>query len=86
MALRRRNPQAAMPALLGITTGIGVLSRLTFAHVDVGSWDAGLIALAPNLAVTLVAHLLWPRRPLAESAPEHADRAPRKPKPAAAGV
>ncbi|MGW1990964.1 sodium:solute symporter family protein [Embleya sp. NPDC001921] len=86
MALRRRNPRAAMPALLGITTGIGVLSWLTFAHVDVGSWDAGLIALAPNLVVTLGAYLLWPRRPDREPTPERADRAPRAPKPAAAGV
>ncbi|MGY0018417.1 sodium:solute symporter family protein [Streptomyces sp. YJ-C3] len=56
-----------VPALLGIVTGVAVLTWLTFGGVDVGTVDTGLIALAVNLAVTAGAQLAV-RRPRPEPA------------------
>ncbi|MFG2884781.1 sodium:solute symporter [Streptomyces sp. NPDC048297] len=60
--LRDRVRLGALPALLGIVTGVAVLTWLTFGGVDLGSVDAGLIALVPNIAVTWGAHVLLRER------------------------
>ncbi|MEY9940042.1 sodium:solute symporter [Streptacidiphilus sp. MAP5-3] len=57
-ALARRNRLGATPALLGIVTGVACLTWLTFGSVDIGTWDPGLVSLAPNLAVTGIATLV----------------------------
>ncbi|MGA5702246.1 sodium:solute symporter family protein [Peterkaempfera bronchialis] len=62
LALGRRTRLGAVPALLGIVTGVAVLGWLTFGGVDIGTVDAGLIALVPNIAVSAVAQLLLRRR------------------------
>ncbi|CAM5477379.1 sodium:solute symporter [Streptomyces spiroverticillatus] len=61
-ALAKKNLLGTIPALLGIVTGVAVLAWLTFGGTDIGTWDAGLIALAPNLVVTVVAQLVVRRR------------------------
>ncbi|MFG2888886.1 sodium:solute symporter [Streptomyces sp. NPDC048248] len=58
MALAARNRLAAGPALLGILTGVGTLTWLTFGGSNVGTVDTGLIALVPNLVVTFGAQAL----------------------------
>lgn len=65
MGLARKVRLEAVPALLGILTGVGVLIWLTFGSVDVGTVDTGLIALVPNLVVTTVAQLVVRSRSLA---------------------
>ncbi|MFJ6214963.1 sodium:solute symporter [Streptomyces sp. NPDC092296] len=74
MALAVRNRLQAVPALLGIVTGVAVLTWLTFGGVNVGSWDAGLLALVPNLLVTFGAQAIASRRraqpPAAAPAPD----------------
>lgn len=65
MGLARKVRLDAVPALLGILTGVGVLIWLTFGSVDVGTVDTGLIALVPNLVVTAVAQLVVRSRSLA---------------------
>ncbi len=70
-ALAKRNRLGAVPALLGIVTGVAVLTWLTFGNVDIGNWDPGLISLGPNLLVAAVAQLLLgsrTRKPAAEAA------------------
>lgn len=64
MGLAKKVRLDAVPALLGILTGVGVLVWLTFGGVDVGTVDTGLIALAPNLVVTAVAQLVVRSRSL----------------------
>ncbi|WP_345942356.1 sodium:solute symporter family protein [Streptomyces sp. SID2888] len=73
MALARRNRLGAVPALLGIVTGVATLAWLTFGGVDIGTWDAGLVALAPNLLVTAVAQVLLHRRDTKPAVPEPAE-------------
>lgn len=58
MALAKKVRLGAVPALLGILSGVAALTWLTFGGVDVGTVDPGLIALAPNLIVTAVAELV----------------------------
>ncbi|MFE2376762.1 sodium:solute symporter [Streptomyces sp. NPDC059398] len=58
MGLARKVRLDAVPALLGILTGVAVLTWLTFGDVDLGTMDPGLVALLPNLAVTAVAQLV----------------------------
>ncbi|MER5947136.1 sodium:solute symporter family protein [Streptomyces sp. NPDC001904] len=59
MGLAKRVRLGAVPALLGIVTGVAVLSWLTFGGgVDVGTVDTGLIALGVNVLVTVVAQVL----------------------------
>ncbi|MFF7904055.1 sodium:solute symporter family protein [Streptomyces sp. NPDC088817] len=65
MGLAKKVRLDAVPALLGILTGVGVLIWLTFGGVDVGTVDTGLIALVPNLVVTAVAQLVVRSRSLA---------------------
>lgn len=48
----------AVPVILGMATGVVVVAWLTFAKVDIGSWDSGLIALAPNLIVMAIAEII----------------------------
>ncbi|NMO01100.1 sodium:solute symporter family protein [Gordonia sp. TBRC 11910] len=48
----------AVPIILGMITGVVVVGWLTFAHVDIGTWDSGLIALAPNLIVFAIAEII----------------------------
>ncbi|MDI3387770.1 sodium:solute symporter family protein [Streptomyces sp. B-S-A8] len=56
--LARHNRLGAVPALLGIVTGVLTLAWLTFGGVDIGTVDAGLLSLVPNIVVTVVAQLL----------------------------
>ncbi|WP_223731567.1 sodium:solute symporter family protein [Streptomyces purpurogeneiscleroticus] len=58
-ALARRNRLGAGPALLGIVAGVGTLAWLTFGGVDIGTVDAGLLSLVPNIVVTVGAQVLW---------------------------
>ncbi|WP_328379688.1 sodium:solute symporter family protein [Streptomyces sp. NBC_00440] len=58
MGLARKVRLDAIPVLLGILTGVAVLTWLTFGDVDLGTMDPGLVALLPNLAVTGVAQLV----------------------------
>ncbi|WP_405564770.1 sodium:solute symporter [Streptomyces sp. NBC_01180] len=58
MGLARKVRLDAIPALLGILTGVAVLTWLTFGNVDLGTMDPGLVALLPNLVVTGVAQLV----------------------------
>jgi SSS family solute:Na+ symporter len=70
-ALMKRNPLGAWPALLGIVAGVGCMVWLTFGGVDIGSWDPGLISLVPNLVVTVVAQVFWPKSAVTpKTAPE----------------
>ena len=55
VALPKRVSVGAIPVLLGIVVGTLCVAILTFANIPLGEWDSGLIALAPNLAVTAVA-------------------------------
>lgn len=57
MGLAKKNRLGAIPALLGILTGVAVLTWLTFSGADIGTVDAGLIALGPNIVVTVGAQL-----------------------------
>lgn len=59
-ALPSRVRLGAVPVMLGILTGTAVVAVITFAEIPIGSWDSGLIALAPNLLVTATAE--WVRR------------------------
>jgi SSS family solute:Na+ symporter len=58
MGLARKVRLDAVPALLGILAGVGVLIWLTFGGVDAGTFDTGLIALGVNLVVTAAAQLV----------------------------
>ncbi|WP_406134866.1 sodium:solute symporter [Streptomyces sp. NBC_01089] len=58
MGLARKVRLDAVPVLLGILTGVAVLTWLTFGGVDLGTMDPGLVALLPNLVVTGVAQLV----------------------------
>jgi SSS family solute:Na+ symporter len=53
--LARRVRVGAVPLMLGMITGTAVVAIITFAEIPIGSWDSGLIALAPNILVTLAA-------------------------------
>ncbi|WP_408895728.1 sodium:solute symporter [Nocardioides sp. R1-1] len=55
LGLRRRVTVGAVPVLLGMVVGVATVAWITFFEVPVGSWDSGLIALAPNLVVLVVA-------------------------------
>ncbi|MBT2551693.1 hypothetical protein [Arthrobacter sp. ISL-5] len=57
-ALASKVKLGAVPAMAGIITGTVTVAVITFAEIPIGNWDSGLIALAPNLAVTLVAELI----------------------------
>ncbi|MFC6061860.1 hypothetical protein [Streptomyces ochraceiscleroticus] len=58
-ALARRNRLGAVPALLGIVAGVVTLGWLTFGGVDIGTVDAGLLSLVPNVVVTVGVQVLW---------------------------
>ena len=55
IALADRVRVGAVPIALSILAGSVTVAVLTFANVPLGSWDSGLIALAPNLIVLVVA-------------------------------
>ncbi|WP_327671492.1 MULTISPECIES: sodium:solute symporter family transporter [unclassified Streptomyces] len=63
MGLAKKVRLGAVPALIGILTGVAVLAWLTFGSVDVGTVDTGLIALAVNIVVTTGAQLVVRSRP-----------------------
>ncbi|MFI6875050.1 sodium:solute symporter [Streptomyces sp. NPDC050400] len=69
MGLAKQVRLRAVPALIGILSGVAVLAWLTFGGVDVGTVDTGLIALAVNIVVTTVAQLIARSRPTAEPQP-----------------
>jgi SSS family solute:Na+ symporter len=53
--LARRVRIGAVPLMMGMITGTAVVATIAFAEIPIGSWDSGLIALAPNILVTLFA-------------------------------
>lgn len=55
IALRGRVTVGAVPVVLGLVVGVATVAWITFFEVSIGSWDSGLIALAPNVLVLLVA-------------------------------
>lgn len=57
-ALASKVKLGAVPAMAGIITGTVTVAVITFAEIPIGNWDSGLIALAPNLTVTIVAELI----------------------------
>lgn len=73
IALGRRVTVGAIPALLGIVVGVVTVAWITFFEIPIGSWDSGLIALAPNLVVLVVAEAI--RRMATASAIVVPDRA-----------
>ncbi|MGV9713643.1 sodium:solute symporter family protein [Gordonia sp. NPDC003424] len=58
IALASRVRVGAVPVLLGAIAGITSVIVLTFAEVPIGSWDSGLVSLAPNLLVLIVAEAI----------------------------
>lgn len=56
--LARRVRVGAIPLMLGMITGTLVVAIITFAEIPIGSWDSGLLALAPNLLVTFIAETI----------------------------
>lgn len=48
----------AVPVLLGAIVGITSVIVITLAEIPLGSWDSGLVSLAPNLIVLVVAEAL----------------------------
>ena len=58
IALRKRVRVGAWPIGLSIAAGTITVMVITFADIPIGSWDSGLIALAPNLIVLLVAETI----------------------------
>ena len=55
LGLRQKVTVGAVPVLLGLVVGVVVVAWITFFEIPIGSWDSGLIALAPNLVVLVVA-------------------------------
>lgn len=55
IGLGRRVSVGAVPVLLGLVVGVVTVAWITFFEIPIGSWDSGLIALAPNLVVLVVA-------------------------------
>ena len=58
IALADRVRVGAWPIGLSIVTGALTVAIITFANIPIGSWDSGLIALAPNLIVLVVAEAI----------------------------
>jgi SSS family solute:Na+ symporter len=58
VALRERVTVGAIPALLGVVTGVLVVAWITFFEIPIGSWDSGFIALGPNLIVLVIAEAI----------------------------
>jgi SSS family solute:Na+ symporter len=58
IGLRRKVSVGAVPVLLGMVVGVVTVAWITFFEVPIGSWDSGLIALAPNLVVLVVAEVV----------------------------
>lgn len=56
--LAHRVRVGAVPLMLGMITGTAVVAIITFAEIPIGSWDSGLLALAPNLLVTFAAEAI----------------------------
>lgn len=56
--LAHRVRLGAVPVMLGMITGTAVVVIITFAEIPIGSWDSGLIALAPNLLVAFGAEAI----------------------------
>jgi SSS family solute:Na+ symporter len=61
-ALATKVRLGAIPAMAGIIAGTITVAVVTFAEIPIGSWDSGLLALAPNLAVTAIAEVIRRRR------------------------
>ena len=58
IALARRVRVGAWPVGLSIIAGSATVAIITFAGIPIGSWDSGLIALAPNLLVLVAAEAI----------------------------
>lgn len=58
IALATKVRVGAVPVLLGAIAGISSVIFLTFGDVSIGSWDSGLVSLAPNLLVLGVAEAI----------------------------
>ena len=58
IALADRVRVGAWPIGLSIVSGSLTVAVITFADIPIGSWDSGLIALAPNLVVLGVAEAI----------------------------
>lgn len=56
--LAHRVRVGAVPLMLGMITGTAVVAIITFAEIPIGSWDSGLLALAPNLLITFAAEAI----------------------------
>ncbi|MFW0794741.1 sodium:solute symporter family protein [Gordonia sp. CPCC 205515] len=69
MALGVRVRIGALPIMLGAITGIVSVIVLTFADINVGSWDTGLVSLLPNVIVVAVAEVIR-RTTMTTSTPE----------------
>ncbi|QGN57313.1 sodium:solute symporter [Nostocoides sp. HKS02] len=63
IGLGKRVNVGAVPVMLGMVVGVVTVAWITFFEIPIGSWDSGLIALAPNLAVLAVAELVRRRMP-----------------------
>lgn len=63
VALRGRVTVGAIPVLAGIVVGVLVVSCITFFEIPTGSWDAGFVALGPNIVVLIVAEAIRRRLP-----------------------
>lgn len=58
IALADRVRVGAWPVGLSIIVGSLTVAVITFANIPIGSWDSGLIALAPNVIVLVVAEAI----------------------------
>jgi SSS family solute:Na+ symporter len=56
--LAHRVRLSAAAAISGIVVGTATVAVITFAEIPIGSWDSGLIALAPNIMVLAAVELV----------------------------